>query len=72
MRHVQATPLVGCELQVDRDEGLVEMRRRRGATVRDTADTRARLVQLARELVAEATKQGLTPDQLHDLLEDLR
>jgi GntR family transcriptional regulator len=54
-----------------RDEGLVDMRRRRGVIVRDASDTRARLLELARELAAEATKQGLSKAELRKLLEEV-
>lgn len=54
-----------------RDEGLVDMRRRRGVIVRDAGDTRARLVELARELVAEASRQGLSDAELRTLLEEV-
>jgi GntR family transcriptional regulator len=43
-----------------RDEGLVEMRRRRGVVVRAAVDGRARLLELVRELTAEARRQGLS------------
>lgn len=54
-----------------RDEGLVELRRGRGAIVRSGGDGRARLAQLARELVAEAARQGLTRAQLRRLIEEV-
>jgi DNA-binding transcriptional regulator YhcF (GntR family) len=54
-----------------RDEGLVDMRRRRGVTVRTSGEGRARLLELARELQAEATRQGLTKPQLQALIEEL-
>lgn len=54
-----------------RDEGLVDMRRRRGVIVRAHGDTRARLVELARDLVAEATKQGLSKAELRKLIEEV-
>jgi GntR family transcriptional regulator len=53
-----------------RDEGLVDMRRRRGVIVRDASDTRARLLELVRELAAEAARQGLTNAELRKLLEE--
>lgn len=55
-----------------RDEGLVEMRRGRGVTVCDSGGRgRARVVELARELLAEATRQGLGIRELKKLLGDL-
>jgi GntR family transcriptional regulator len=54
-----------------RDEGLVDMRRRRGVIVRAAGDTRARLLGLARELTAEATRQGLSKSELRKLLEEV-
>ncbi len=54
-----------------RDEGLVDRRRRRGVIVRNASDTRARLLELARELAAEATRQGLTKAELRKLLEEV-
>lgn len=53
-----------------RDEGLVEMRRGRGVTVRG-AGTRARVIELARALLAEAGRQGLALRELKALLEEL-
>src|SRR3546814_18977288 len=54
-----------------RDEGLVDMRRRRGVIVRAAGDTRARLLELARELKAEAARQGLTKTELRKLIEEV-
>lgn len=54
-----------------RDEGLVEMRRRRGVVVRGSAGARARLVELARDLAAEAARQGVTRAELRRLLEEV-
>lgn len=54
-----------------RDEGLVEMRRRRGVVVCDGGDRRARLLALARDLVAEAARQGVTKAELRTLLEEV-
>jgi GntR family transcriptional regulator len=53
-----------------RDEGLLEVRRRRGVTVRSGGDTRARLVELVRALRAEATRQGLGLPDLHRLIDE--
>ncbi len=54
-----------------RDEGLVDMRRRRGVIVRSGGEGRARLTTLAHELTAEAVRQGLTPAQLRRLIEEV-
>ena len=54
-----------------RDEGLVDMRRKRGVIVRAAGDQRARLLELARELTAEAMKQGLSKTELRKLLEEV-
>jgi GntR family transcriptional regulator len=54
-----------------RDEGLVDMRRKRGVIVRAAGDQRARLVELARDLVAEATRQGLSKAELRRLVEEV-
>jgi GntR family transcriptional regulator len=54
-----------------RDEGLVEMRRRRGVIVRSAADSRARLLAAARELAAEARRQGLSHRQAAQLLQEV-
>ncbi|MTV24743.1 GntR family transcriptional regulator [Nitriliruptoraceae bacterium ZYF776] len=53
-----------------RDEGLVELRRGRGATVRRAAVDRVRLTELADALLAEAARLGVTREDLHTLLED--
>jgi GntR family transcriptional regulator len=54
-----------------RDEGLVDMRRRRGVIVRAAGDTRARLLELARELAAEASRQGVSRQELRKLIEEV-
>ena len=54
-----------------RDEGLVEMRRGRGVTVRATDGGRARVVEKARELLSEARRHGLKLSELKNLLEEL-
>lgn len=52
-----------------RDEGLIELRRGRGATVsREVTPATARLHELARELLAESRRLGLSADDLADLL----
>jgi GntR family transcriptional regulator len=52
-----------------RDEGLVELRRGRGATVRQVAVDQARLRQLADDLLAEAARLGLSRADVRALLE---
>lgn len=54
-----------------RDEGLVEMRRGRGVTIADAGTSRARVVELARELLGEARRHGMTLRELSKLLEEL-
>ncbi len=54
-----------------RDEGLVEMRRRRGVIVRRAIDGRARLLDLAHSLAKEATKHGMTKADVRRLLEEV-
>lgn len=54
-----------------RAEGLLEVRRGRGVAVTHLGAGRARLLELARELTAEATKQGLSRPELIELLEQL-
>ncbi|HTE50233.1 MAG TPA: GntR family transcriptional regulator [Kofleriaceae bacterium] len=54
-----------------RDEGLVEMRRGRGVIVRGAGNRRARLVELARSLLAEARREGVGLRELKTLLEEL-
>ncbi|MEY2571569.1 MAG: hypothetical protein QOE63_1919 [Acidimicrobiaceae bacterium] len=54
-----------------RDEGLVEMRRRRGVIVRASVDGRARVLDLARSLADEATKQGMTKAEVRQLIEEV-
>ena len=53
-----------------RDEGLIELRRGRGATVRAAGADRARLHHLAEGLLAEAARLGLGVDDLTMLLEE--
>jgi GntR family transcriptional regulator len=54
-----------------RAEGLVEMRRGRGVTVTATGSPRARVVELARQLLGEARRHSLGIRELKKLLEDL-
>jgi DNA-binding transcriptional regulator YhcF (GntR family) len=55
-----------------RDEGLVEMRRGRGVTVvANGSAPRARVVELARALLAEARRHSIGPGELQKLLRSL-
>jgi GntR family transcriptional regulator len=54
-----------------RDEGLVDMRRGRGVTVRVASGRRARVIEMARALLAEAKRQGIGLRELKTLLEEL-
>jgi GntR family transcriptional regulator len=54
-----------------RDEGLVEMRRRRGVIVRETGPGRARLVELVQQVAAEARRQGLVVADVQNLVEEV-
>jgi GntR family transcriptional regulator len=52
-----------------RDEGLIELRRGRGAVIRGHVQPgHALLVELAHQLVAQATQLGLTSDQIHAII----
>lgn len=53
-----------------RDEGLVELRRGRGATVLAGSTDRAGLIARADELINEAHRLGLSPAELGDLLKE--
>jgi GntR family transcriptional regulator len=53
-----------------RDEGLVEMRRRRGVIVCGAVDGRARVIALARDLAAEGRRQGLSDPELLQLVKE--
>lgn len=52
-----------------RDEELLDMRRGRGVHVANTAATHGALVELSRQLVADARRAGLAPDEIRNLLE---
>jgi GntR family transcriptional regulator len=54
-----------------RDEGLVDMRRRRGVIVREAAGGRARVVTAATALAAEARRVGMARDEVVALLEEV-
>jgi len=52
-----------------RDEGLIELRRGRGATVsHDASPTTGRMAELARELLAEGRRLGMSVEDVADLL----
>lgn len=53
-----------------RDEGLLELRRGRGATVLRGAVGRAALQSQADALIAEARRLGLSPDEVGSILEE--
>ena len=53
-----------------RDEGLIYLRRRRGAVVLGGASSRARLVELATELVREAKRADVGLEELTGLLKE--
>lgn len=53
-----------------RDEGLIELRRGRGATVREATVDRARLTSIADELVREAARLGVSTEELIQLVEE--
>src|SRR5690348_10137870 len=59
-------------LRTLRDEGLLEFRRGRGVTVSSTAPRRNELVAKARELVTLARELGYRPDELTEILEQVR
>lgn len=52
-----------------RDEGLLEVRRGRGTIVTGRAPEQANFVALAKELVTEARRSGLTDEKIRQLLE---
>lgn len=54
-----------------RVEGLLEVRRGRGVVVASQGPGRAKLLELAHELVAEAVRQGLNRRELVQLLENV-
>lgn len=51
-----------------RDDGLVEMRRRRGVIVRSAADGRARVTAAVKALADEARRQGLSQEDVVTML----
>ncbi|MEU3273708.1 GntR family transcriptional regulator [Saccharomonospora sp. NPDC006951] len=53
-----------------RDEGLIELRRRRGAVVTGNANTMARTTHLVGELVEEARKAGLSREELITIIRE--
>lgn len=54
--------------QLLRDEGLIELRRGRGAVVAEDASIRGRLQEAVRGLVAEAKRHGMSAADLLDLV----
>jgi len=56
--------------QTLKEEGLLEVRRGRGTIVTGDAPRLAGFVALARELVTEARRAGLSNTQIHKLVED--
>ncbi len=53
-----------------RDEGIIEMRRGRGSVVLAGGRSQARLRSLARELCAEARRQGIGIEELAALIDE--
>lgn len=53
-----------------RDEGLVDLRRGRGAVVTDAAVSRAELLESVRSLVAQARLDGVGPQTLLTLIRE--
>ena len=54
-----------------RDEGLVDMRRRRGVIVREAAGGRARVITAAAALAVEARRVGMARDEVVALVEEV-
>jgi GntR family transcriptional regulator len=57
-------------LRLLQDEGLLELRRRRGITVAGTPE-RGAVIQKVRELVEFARAQGYATDELVKMIEDV-
>ncbi len=56
-----------------REEGLVDVRRGRGAVVRPDADPqRLRLLELARQFAGEARRLGLVEDEMFAMIKEAR
>ncbi|MFI5935263.1 GntR family transcriptional regulator [Actinoplanes sp. NPDC051494] len=56
-----------------RDEGLIELRRGRGAVVRDDTDvSRLRLVEMARGFVTEARRYGLAESEMLAMVREVQ
>jgi GntR family transcriptional regulator len=56
-----------------REEGLIDLRRGRGAVVRDHVDAgRTRLVELARQFVTEARRLGFEEAEMAAILREVR
>ncbi|MEV6570614.1 GntR family transcriptional regulator [Streptomyces sp. NPDC051577] len=58
-------------LRALRDEGVLEFRRGRGVTVAEGADMRSELLERARQLVADAARQGYGKSELIELIRGL-
>jgi len=58
-------------LRTLRDEGLLEFRRGRGATVTTAAPQRTDLITKARELISLAGQQGYRPDELAQIISQM-
>lgn len=58
-------------LRTLREEGLVEFRRGRGASVTAIAPQRSPVVTKARELVAVARRYGFQPEELTEIIEQV-
>ena len=58
-------------LRALRDEGLLEFRRGRGASVSGTAVQRNELIQKARELVKLSQRLGYRPDELTEIIKQI-
>jgi DNA-binding transcriptional regulator YhcF (GntR family) len=58
-------------LRTLRDEGLLEFRRGRGATVTGPAPQRSEMITKARELISLGHQLGYSPDELARLIADI-
>lgn len=53
-----------------RDEGLIELRRGRGAVIREGAAVDAGLATLVAELAAEASRHGVTSEEVVEMIRE--